>query len=199
MGSQQDTAATSMDSPLHTLRVTELDHVDAARRFRTLADLPWPVWLDSAADPTGKGRFDVLAADPYLTLRARGASTEVVTRDGVASTSSRSPLALLREFLGPTITGAAGLPFCGGAIGYVGYDFGRRCESVPTLATADIDMPDVAMGLYDWAVVIDHAERRSWLVGGLRDERTHAQWSALIQRLGGKPTIRLAEAMTPQL
>ena len=33
-------------------------------------------------------------------------------------------------------------------------------------------MPDLAIGLYDWAVVIDHAARRTWLVGNGRSERT---------------------------
>ena len=173
---------------MHTLRVTELEHVDVvARRFRTLTDLPWPVWLDSAARAPGTGRFDVLAADPYLMLRSRGPITEITARDGTVEVSTRSPLALLRERLGPQSAPAPGLPFCGGAIGYVGYDFGRRCEPVPALAEADIDMPDLAMGVYDWAVIVDHDGRRSWLVGGLREERTHEQWPALIKRLGGKP------------
>ena len=35
-------------------------------------------------------------------------------------------------------------------------------------------MPDLAIGIYDWAVVVDHAERRTWLVGHGRDERTFA-------------------------
>jgi para-aminobenzoate synthetase component 1 len=48
-------------------------------------------------------------------------------------------------------------------------------------------MPDLAMGLYDWAVVVDHEQRRSWLVGAGRDPRTFADWDAVLARVQGEP------------
>ena len=80
-----------------------------------------------------------------------------------------------------------GLPFSGGAVGYFGYDFGRQLERIPSIAAADITMPDLAMGLYDWAVVVDHAARRTWLVGNGRDARTFASWDELVARLSAEP------------
>jgi para-aminobenzoate synthetase component 1 len=78
-------------------RVTELEYSDdVARRFRALADLPWPVWLDSAARGGPSGRYDIVAADPYVTLRTRGQSTEIATRSGATVHSPSSPFALLR-------------------------------------------------------------------------------------------------------
>ncbi len=170
-----------------TPRVVELEHSDAvARRFRALADLPWAVWLDSAAGSAEAGRYDILAADPYLTLRTHGDTTEIATRDGTVTTSNDAPLVLLRSLLGPVSETPAGLPFCGGAIGYLAYDFGRRCEPVAAIAVADIALPDVALGIYDWAVVVDHVERRTWLVAAGRDPRTAARWSSLVERLDRK-------------
>ena len=69
---------------MQTPRIAELAYpTDVAPLFRTLADLPWPVWLDSAARGVdSSGRYDVLVADPYVTLRTRGAVTEVATRGG---------------------------------------------------------------------------------------------------------------------
>jgi para-aminobenzoate synthetase component I len=172
------------DNPLRTPRITELDHWDAVEhRFRTLADLPWPIWLDSASAGRGAGRFDILAADPYLTLRTRGSVSELTARNGTTVRSNRPPLELLREQLGEIGAPAPGLPFCGGALGYFGYDLGRRFERIPELAAADIDMPDLAIGLYDWAVIVDRVERRSWLVGAGRDEGTLSAWSKLLERL----------------
>jgi para-aminobenzoate synthetase component I len=180
--------ARQMDTPLHAPKITELEHWDAvARRFRTLADLPWPVWLDSAAGTHG-GRYDVLAADPFVTLRTRGSVTEIAARGAVPSQSSRPPLELLRELLGETRAPVSGLPFSGGALGYFGYDLGRRFERVPAIAAADITMPDLAVGVYDWAVIVDHAERRTRLVGRGDDERTFAGWRELVERLHGKPS-----------
>lgn len=166
-------------------RVTELSHWHSvAERFRTLADLPWPVWLDSAA-ADGDERFDIVVADPYITLRTRGAFTEVARRGARPERSGRAPLALVREVLGEVSAGAEGLPFSGGAVGYLGYDLGRRLERIPDIAAADIDMPDLAIGIYDWAVVVDHSKRRTWLVGAGRDSRTFAEWHALVARLEG--------------
>ena len=144
------------------------------------------MWLDSAAADDHE-RFDILVADPYVTLRTRGAVTEVATRGEPARESQRPPFELLREQLGDLGTASPGLPFSGGAVGYFGYDLGRRFERIPAIAAADIAMPDLAIGLYDWAVVVDHAARRTWLVGNGRDARTFAEWPRLVARLSAEP------------
>ncbi len=168
-------------------RIIELPHWETvARRFRTLADLPWAAWLDSAVSDSND-RFDILVADPFVTLQTRGATTEIERNGGATIESQRSPLELLRAELGDVTPGPAGLPFTGGAVGYFGYDLGRRLERIPSIAAADITMPDLAMGLYDWAVVVDHAARRTWLAGNGRDARTFASWDKLAARLSAEP------------
>lgn len=177
------------------VRITELPYTeDAAELFRKLADLPWPVWLDSAARIPGDGRYDILAADPTRTLTTRGEVTVVASREGTRDVSVAPPLALVRAALGERAPPAAVPPFCGGAIGYFGYDLGRRFERLPSIAAADIDLPDLALGIYDWAVVVDHEERRARLVGQGRDARTFAQWDALVARL---TAVRGAAAGAP--
>ena len=144
------------------------------------------MWLDSAA-ADDQERFDILVADPYVTLRTRGAVTEIAARGAAARESQRPPFELVREQLGDPGVAAPGLPFSGGAVGYFGYDLGRRLERIPAIAAADIAMPDLAIGLYDWAVVIDHAAQRTWLVGNGRDERTFAEWPRLVARVSAEP------------
>jgi para-aminobenzoate synthetase component 1 len=117
-------------------------------------------------------------------LRTRGPMTEIAMRNGATTRSPGSPFALLREQLGAHCTPVDGVPFCGGAIGYFGYDLGRRLERLPSIAAADVDMPELAIGIYDWAVVVDHQERRARLVGLGRDPRTFEQWPRLLERLG---------------
>ncbi|MGB5200786.1 MAG: aminodeoxychorismate synthase component I, partial [Sedimenticolaceae bacterium] len=41
---------------------------DNREYYAQLRELPWPVWLDSGFPESGGGRYDILAADPYLTL-----------------------------------------------------------------------------------------------------------------------------------
>ncbi|HXS80980.1 MAG TPA: aminodeoxychorismate synthase component I [Gammaproteobacteria bacterium] len=172
---------------MSTPRITELTYwTSAERRFRALAGLPWCMWLDSAA-ADDQERFDILVADPYVTLRTRGPVTEIAPRGGPARESRRPPFELVREQLGDAGVAAPGLPFSGGAVGYFGYDLGRRLERIPAIAAADIAMPDLAIGLYDWAVVVDQAGERTWLVGNGRDERTFAEWPRLVARLSAEP------------
>lgn len=164
-------------------RIAELPYqADSAVLFEALTHLPWAVFLDSGYPAIRQGRYDILAAEPWLTLTTRGEVTEIRGPDGV-ELSGENPFLLLRRYLGEPAEGVAGLPFCGGAIGYFAYDLGRRIERLPSLARDDLQLPEMAVGLYDWAVVVDHVERCCWLVGQGRDGRTFERWTALLERL----------------
>jgi len=156
---------------------------DSARLFATLADRPWACFLDSGHPFGRNGRYDILAADPFLTLATRGTRTEVRDR-GRSRLSPRDPFALLRDALaaGEDPAAPAGLPFGGGAIGWFGYDLGRRIERLPALARDAEGIPDMAVGIYDWALVVDHADCRAWLVGQGRDPDTERRWPTLVER-----------------
>ena len=52
------------------------------------------------------------------------------------------------------------LPFLGGALGLFGYDLGRRFERLPSHAQADIALADMAVGIYDWALIVDHQRQQ---------------------------------------
>jgi para-aminobenzoate synthetase component 1 len=169
------------------VRIAELEYfADSSARFDALAGRDWAVFLDSGGAPIKGGRYDVYAADPYLKLVTRGSETEIEGR-GRSWTSSRDPLEILRAELGPVVAADEALPFSGGAIGYFAYDLGRRYEHWPVLAEADISMPEMAIGFYDWAVVVDHQEQRSVLVGQGRDEQTFERWNDLVSELKAAP------------
>ena len=150
---------------------------DSAELFEALAQRDWPVFLDSGRPRSIQGRFDILTADPSQVLTTRGLKTEIRSA-GVCRASLDDPFALLAEALGPARPGVEGLPFSGGAIGYFGYDLGRRLERIPSLALDAEGLPDMAVGLYDWALVVDHLERRSHLIAP--DEASHAAYRELL-------------------
>ncbi|MDJ0860650.1 MAG: aminodeoxychorismate synthase component I [Gammaproteobacteria bacterium] len=151
---------------------------DSTRLFEAIADWPWAVFLDSGRGGTNQGRYDILAAEPMMTLCTRGQMTEVRSRQ-TSTLTLAEPIDVLRDHLQPSIESRHGLPFCGGAIGYFAYDLGRRLERVPTVATDAEGLPEMAVGIYDWALIVDHHERRSWLVGQGRDSFTLERWEAL--------------------
>ncbi len=180
-----------MPAPL----LTELPYrPDSAALFETIADWPWAVFLDSGRHHPGQSRYDIISAQPYIRLVTRGQMTEVHA-DGSAL-SRDDPFALLRRYLDidPALSqDESALPFCGGAIGYFGYDLARRIEHLPSRATAGERVPDMAVGIYDWAVVVDHLEQRSWLVGQGRDAETDIKWNALVARFTN-PHVERARA-----
>jgi len=98
-----------------------------------------------------------------MTLVTKGNVTEIRSREGIRL-SPEDPFLLLKHALGEPIESAA-VPFCGGAIDYFSYDLARRLEKIPAF-TSEVDaIPEMAVGIYDWAVVVDHQARQSFLVG----------------------------------
>jgi para-aminobenzoate synthetase component 1 len=103
-------------------------------------------------------RYDILVADPITTLTTRAEQTIVHDKDGITNTID-DPMTVLRSVLTsldiqPDYN--PNLPFQGGALGLFGYDLGRRFESLPNTAERDISLPDMAIGIYDWALIVDH-------------------------------------------
>ncbi len=167
--------------PMSGLLRTELPYrEDSAALFEAVADLPWAVFFDSGRHFLTQSRYDIIAAEPHTTLVTRGKLTEI--RGTAAELSRADPLELLRRELGVDPDAGCELPFCGGAIGYFSYDLARRFERLPALAQDTEKVPEMAIGLYDWAVVVDHLERRSWLVGLGRDPETDWKWNRLVAR-----------------
>ena len=156
---------------------------DSAPLFSPDANRPWAVFLDSAHPFSGQGRFDILACDPVCTLETRGQVTTIRNAAG-ETISTDDPFSLLQQQLGLALPCVDGLPFNGGAIGYFGYDLVRRIEKLPVIAEDAEQMPEMAVGIYRWAVVVDHLEQCSWLVAyGLPDE----QIAELVERFSHLP------------
>ncbi|MBK1673172.1 aminodeoxychorismate synthase, component I [Ectothiorhodospira shaposhnikovii] len=163
---------------------------DSARLFETLHEEPWAVFLDSARHGQARGRFDIITADPYLTLVTDGDLTRVRNREGEQlEITGADPFEVLRTRLGAPIRPLAGLPFAGGAVGYFGYDLARRLEHLPTLAGDHESLPQMMLGIHDWAVVVDHDLRTCVLVGQGRDRRTAERWESLVRRFSHPPSL----------
>ncbi|MEY6762639.1 aminodeoxychorismate synthase component 1 [Kluyvera ascorbata] len=132
---------------------------DAAEHyFAPLNASPWAMMLHSGFADHPHSRYDIVVADPCQTLVTRGDST-LITRAGQTQASGDCPLALLQqaiERLNITTAPLADIPFTGGAVGLFGYDLGRRFEKLPDQARQDVSVPDMAVGLYDWALIVDH-------------------------------------------
>ena len=159
--------------------VTALPYpADSAAWFCALRDLPYPLLFDSASSPVAQGRFDILCADPVAMLCCRLGSV-TLTENGRSQHTDEQPLAVIRRLLTRYPSNPCdldgGWPFTGGLAGYFGYDYGRALEGLPARAGSDYAAPELAVGLYRWAIVIDHASRRAALLSLQELDNTYRQ------------------------
>ncbi|UVL91172.1 aminodeoxychorismate synthase component I [Pseudomonas sichuanensis] len=129
---------------------------DPAHYFARLRAAPGAILLDSARPNAERGRFDLLSAWPLEQLQAQTAESGQMYLQRLRSALAELGTAQLPE--------GVELPFAGGLIGYLSYDFGRRLEQLPTLAIDDLGLLEAQLGLYAWALVSDHHARTSQLV-----------------------------------
>ncbi len=151
---------------------------DAAEHyFAPLSALPWAMLLHSGFADHPHNRFDILVAAPRATLLTRDEQTWVDDGETVV-VSAEDPLQLLQQQLDRqpfTPQPHDDLPFLGGALGLFGYDLGRRFERLPSHAQADIALADMAVGIYDWALIVDHQRQQISLLS-YDDPQQRLQW-----------------------
>jgi len=186
----------------HTLQYS----VDSAQLFEKICQKPWAMLLDSGHPKSQYGRYDIFVADPVVTistfdkrlnhnnqgLEAELHFPEIVTEiceDGKITHSTDDPFVILNQLLLPyqqayksqTINkkDVKNLPFTGGAVGYFGYDLGRQLEHLPTISENNHAIPHMMVGIYDWAVVVDHREKTACLVSHGLHSATQDSWQKL--------------------
>ncbi|MFL9705420.1 aminodeoxychorismate synthase component I [Aeromonas veronii] len=150
--------------------------------------------LESAGPLGADNGFDIITADPLATLETRGEVTTLRVGANI-SKHHEDPLALLahtqQQLLGELDLCATHLPFIGGALGLFGYDLGRRFERLPVQAAADIAVPDMAVGIYDWALLRNVATG-DWQLVHWGDKAGLANRLAWLEQQQAKPVPAFA-------
>lgn len=132
--------------------------------FITIAGEANPFWLDSGLMMQGIGRYSILGCNPWMTFKSRN-GVSIVNDGQTLSRTRENPFRTLRALLGGMRSCVqSGLPFTGGAVGYIGYEAGRFVEHVPVAKLDDIRLPDMMMMFYDHCLVIDRLAERAWIV-----------------------------------
>ena len=159
---------------------------NTAQLFERLSHKPWAIFLDSGQPQGQYGRYDILVADPFVTICTLETDTEAnvqtyteIVQNGQTTISYNDPFSILNSLLAPYQAIQDTLPFSGGAVGYFGYDLARQVEHLPNLAQINKAIPHMMVGIYDWAVVVDHREKTACLVSNGFQQTTHDNWAAL--------------------
>ena len=175
-----------MSAPL----IISLPYVeDSAYLFESVRDRAWPIWLDSGRPYSKQGRYDIIVADPIATLVTEG-DTTTTTHAGALTSSQADPLQLLRPWLRPKSPSLPDIPFAGGAVAYFSYDLARRFERLPHSAADAERIPEMAIGIYDWAVIVDHEKKTAMLVSSSPTPETIARQDQLVRLFSSRQQDR---------
>ncbi len=136
-------------------------HVNVPFAMQRLAKLPNLAVLDSALPMARLGRYSFVAADPFDLVRLQSPQAD--------------PLAKLIRLLeaSPQTQRLHELPpFQGGAIGFLGYEFGRCFERLPAPQYDEFHTPVAMFGLYDVVLAWDHqSPNTGWIISQGLPER----------------------------
>ena len=144
---------------------------DSSEIFSKLRHLPWSIYLDSCRPECQQGRYDIISACPFMTLVTQDHST-IIRDENKETHSEQDPFHHIKEILGQYPPMSSSFPFTGGALGYFSYDLARYLESLPSKAKKVIDIPEMMMGIYDWAIIVDHHLKSCHIVSGNRHWKT---------------------------
>lgn len=150
--------------------------------FSSIADLPYPVWLDSCKPYLFAERFDIIAAAPVKVFLEDDCQSYV---NGLAQISAE--LCKISSTLDKSTFAVSNLPFYGGVIGFLSYDFSRHLEKITSHAKKDFYFPTLLFGLYAWALIADHQAKQSYFVCYLPSSQAEEKFNEVLARLTQQP------------
>ncbi|MBG9587725.1 anthranilate synthase component I [Cytobacillus firmus] len=120
--------------------------------------------LESSLKHEKSGRYSFIGADPVMELKGEGNRTAVTAR-GKTEVFSEKPLDAVRRLMPEQKHHPfEQFPFCGGAVGYAGYDVIRQYEDIGTIPYDELNVPDVHLMFFEEVAVFDHLEQKVYLV-----------------------------------
>jgi anthranilate synthase component 1 len=146
------------------------DTLTPVSAFCKIQEGDWAFLFESVVGGERLGRYSFVGSGPFLRFEAYDHDVVLHTQapdaaPGAALQRSElthpDPLRLLEEKLSAyRAPHLPGLPrFCGGAVGYAGYDAVRYVERLPHPPPDDRELPDLCFAFYDRMVLFDHVSK----------------------------------------
>jgi anthranilate synthase component I len=144
------------------------DTLTPVSAFCKIQEEDWAFLFESVVGGERVGRYSFLGSGPFCRFQAFDRKVQIQTGPAAGGRPARctemdhaDPLALLEEQLARyRAPHLAGLPrFCGGAVGYAGYDTVRYVERLPRAPLDDRHLPDLCFAFYDRMVLFDHINK----------------------------------------
>ncbi|MFA5260859.1 MAG: anthranilate synthase component I [Candidatus Omnitrophota bacterium] len=123
--------------------------------------------LESVEGEKKVAQFSFLASHPEKVIRARGRTVDMIDLSTGKNRPTQipapdSPLKVIRDIMKEySFVPIPGLPrFCGGLVGYLGYDMVRFFEHLPNQPDNDLNLPEMLLVLAKSLVIFDHLNHK---------------------------------------
>jgi len=130
--------------------------------------------LESVERGEHLGRYSFVAADPMAIITIADGRATVQDANGRRELDGTEPLRALEAYLQSfAAEPGEGLPegFCGGAVGYLGYEAARYLEQLPLPESDPLGVADGVFIITDTLACFDHVRHRLKLVTHVRTQR----------------------------
>ena len=172
--------------------IRELDPFrPAAELFQYFADEKDSAFLDSSL-VNQLGRYSIIGAYPYLRLVKDDSGFYI---NGQKTTESIFEEYLKKYLLEHKDENKSCLPMVSGAIGYFSYEYGRKLMQVPSCKENLVSIPDAMLIFYDFYVIEDRHEKKTYLVANGITEDAEKLLSCVERRIS-EPTEETAGICT---
>ncbi|WAJ69071.1 aminodeoxychorismate synthase component I [Catenovulum adriaticum] len=133
----------------------------ATSLFSAIAKDEGSILLDSASAEHENSRYDIILSAPIATISRLNNKTRIrLLNGGYQTESTENPFMaakrLHNELMPKNVIEKSHLPFIGGCAGWFSYDLARELEPLANKAKADIELPSMHLGIYDWAIIKDN-------------------------------------------
>ena len=135
--------------------------------------------LESSQLHQDKGRYSYLGCNPYGEVKSIGTEVER-TIYGRAEKLQSNVLQVLEEVIASAQVDSP-FPFCGGAVGYIGYDVIRQYENIGADLHDPLNIPSTPL-LYREFIVYDHLRQKLSFVYVCREDDS-ADYEEVYERL----------------
>ena len=151
---------------------------------------PGTFLLESAEHGGAWSRYSFIGVASRTTLTEEDGSAQWLGTPPAGVPRGMDPLQALKKSVAhlktPIIPGLP--PLTGGLVGYMGYDAVRRLETLPTLATDDLRLPEIAFMLTSDLAVMDHSNGTVTLIANAinwdgSDDRVDEAYAESVARL----------------
>jgi len=135
--------------------------------FSKIMDSDYAYLLESVEGGERIGRYSFLGGNPSLVFRSKGRDVEIIeNRRTKKFRTYDTPLDELKKLLGKyRFVRVKGLPrFCGGLVGYMGYDMVRFFENIPDKNPDPLNLDDSIFVLTDTILIFDHIDQKIKIV-----------------------------------